>query len=114
MLAFSSRTLKHTTIDLQPKDLALVQKILLSSVPACTVWAFGSRVLGTAKLTSDLDIAVLGLPESQPQLIGTLQEAFAESRLPIKVDALDWNQTSESFRKIIEKQKVVLHEAEAV
>jgi type I restriction enzyme S subunit len=40
-----------------------------------------------------------------------LADAFAESDLPWKVDVVDWATTSESFRKIIERDKVVVQPA---
>lgn len=114
MLLFSSRTLKNVQLDLKAQDLTLVREILHSHVPCCTVWAFGSRVLGTAKPTSDLDLAILDLPSADSKQIDLLREAFEESHLPMKVDVLDWNKTGESFRRIIEKQKIVLQKAEVV
>jgi type I restriction enzyme, S subunit len=38
-----------------------------------------------------------------------LADDFSESDLPFKVDVIDWAVTSMAFRKIIEKDKVVLH-----
>ncbi|MDO8311990.1 MAG: hypothetical protein Q7T25_08630, partial [Sideroxyarcus sp.] len=40
-----------------------------------------------------------------------LSDAFSDSDLPWKVDVVDWSITSESFREIIEQQRVVLQEA---
>ena len=37
-----------------------------------------------------------------------LKEAFDESNLSIRVDVVDWATTSESFRKIIDQDKVVI------
>ena len=39
---------------------------------------------------------------------GALAEDFSESDLPWKVDVVDWATTSETFRRIIEKDKVVV------
>ena len=39
-----------------------------------------------------------------------LKEAFEESRLPFRVDVLDWHTISESFRKVIKAQYKVIQE----
>jgi hypothetical protein len=40
-----------------------------------------------------------------------LADDFANSDLPFKVDVVDWAATSESFRQIIEQDKVVVQQA---
>ena len=46
-------------LDLDPRDLAAVRAILRRHVPEFAVRAFGSRVRGTARRTSDLDLAIM-------------------------------------------------------
>lgn len=46
-------------VDLQPEQWQIVQHILQKHVPGHAVWAFGSRVKGTAKPYSDLDLAII-------------------------------------------------------
>lgn len=46
------------------------------------------------------------------QRIAALAEAFSESDLPWKVDIVDWTTTSERFRRIIERDNVVLQAGE--
>lgn len=95
-------------IDLNPHDLEIVLAILQKFVPDREVWAFGSRVKWTAKPFSDLDLAIVGEQPLQISIAADLAEAFDESELPIKVDVVDWATTSDAFRKIIEKDKVVV------
>ena len=40
-----------------------------------------------------------------------IREEFEESNIPIIIDVLDWNTTTESFRKTIETQgyKIIQH-----
>lgn len=47
-------------IDLTPKSLETIQRILAEHVPQCEVRAFGSRVKWTATDYSDLDLAIVG------------------------------------------------------
>lgn len=95
-------------IDISPEQWAIVESILKHHVPAFEVWAFGSRAQKTAKRYSDLDLCVLSERPLGLSLSAELVEAFSESDLPWKVDVVDWAITSETFRKIIAANKVVL------
>ncbi len=95
-------------VELDARDWQIVQAILARLLPNQEVWAFGSRARGGAKKYSDLDLAVVG-EERQPfSLLNELAEAFDESDLTIKVDLVDWAATREAFRRIIEKDRVVV------
>jgi len=89
-------------LDLTPEHLLEVRCILQLNVPGRTVRAFGSRVQGTAKPFSDLDLAVMGDAPLDFRTLAALKDAFAESDLPFRVDVVDWAATSEAFRGIIE------------
>ncbi|MEO5348812.1 MAG: nucleotidyltransferase domain-containing protein [Magnetococcus sp. YQC-3] len=95
-------------IDIRPDHLRIVQDILQKHLPDHEVWAFGSRVKGTAKRYSDLDLCVIADTPLAWNVLGSLKDDFSESDLPWKVDVVDWATTSASFRKIIEGNKVVL------
>lgn len=100
-------------IDLEKGQLLLVQNILKQHVPGCEVWAFGSRVNGTATRFSDLDIVLMcECPLDWGKLEG-LKDAFSASELPIIVDVLDWHVISESFRQLIKKEYEVVQSATA-
>jgi predicted nucleotidyltransferase len=93
---------------LEPRHWAIVQAILAQHVPQRAVWAFGSRVKGTAKPHSDLDLVVMG---DEPLDIATqarLAEAFADSDLPWRVDVVDWATCSEAFRALVMANRVPL------
>src|SRR5580765_2322516 len=97
-------------IDIRPDHWAIVQNTLQRHVPQYEVWAFGSRALWKAKQYSDLDLAVI-TDKPLPLVVSTaLADDFSESDLPWKVDVVDWAATSESFRKVIERDKVVVQE----
>ena len=104
------RRWKSEMIDLKPIDLATVNAILAEHVPDCEVRTFGSRATWNAKDYSDLDLAVVGDGPLDWRALGRLKEAFEESNLPMRVDVLDWQAISESFRKVIERDYVVLQE----
>jgi len=96
------------TIDIDFADLETVKRILLEYVPEYTVWAFGSRVNGTARKFSDLDIVLVSDEPLQTLQMASLRDAFSESDLPFKVDIIEWLSTDEEFRRIIEENYFVL------
>ena len=98
-------------LDIRPDHLQIVQTILRQHVPNSPVWAFGSRAKWTAKDHSDLDLCVVSDKPLDFRLLGALTESFSDSDLPYMVDIVDWATTSESFRKIITRDKVVVQEA---
>lgn len=111
--AISSRNWKNEIlkpIDVAPVDLETVRDILSRFVPDREVRAFGSRVSGTAKPFSDLDLAVMGNGAMPSAVLADMKEAFSESNLPFKVDVVDWATTKETFRRIMEKEFVVVQE----
>lgn len=89
-------------------DWLIIRNILRAHVPDCAVWAFGSRATGRAKPYSDLDLAISGKKPLGIDLAAQLAEAFAESDLPYKVDIVDWTTASEAFKKVIERDRVVV------
>lgn len=97
-------------IELTPRDWEIVRNILARHVPQYEVWAFGSRAKGTAKEYSDLDLAIITDQPMSLSLSAAISDDFVESDLPIKVDVVDWATTSEAFRRIIEKQKIVVQQ----
>ena len=86
-------------IHLEERHLKII-KTILKRYPY-TFFAFGSRVHGTQKPFSDLDICV---QEDLPDLTKSyLQMDFEESNLPFKVDLVEWNKISKNFQKLIKK-----------
>jgi len=87
------------------KDKNIVQNIISAFASDCEVYAFGSRVRGTNKKTSDLDLAFAlpcgaRLPFNR---LGDIKDAFSESDLIFRVDVLDYNGVTQNFRKIIDR-----------
>ncbi len=96
------------SLSIGEKELAIVSEILRKIVPGCEVWAFGSRVRGEAKPYSDLDLAIVSDQPLSLARLAELREAFSDSDLPWKVDLVDWASADPEFRKIIEREKVVI------
>ncbi|MHB1286510.1 MAG: nucleotidyltransferase family protein [Leptospirales bacterium] len=96
-------------LDIRPAHLKIVLETLNRFIPDREVWVFGSRVKGTAKDTSDLDLAVIGKTPLDFKTLAALRDDFSESNIPYKVDVVDWSTISETFREIIRKDRVVIH-----
>ena len=97
---------KH--IDLTDDQLETVKLILKQVIPKKTVCVFGSRITGTARKYSDLDLAIISDEPISLSIQAELNEAFSESNLPFKVDVVDWATASESFQKIILNNKIII------
>ena len=94
-------------LDLDKKQLNLLKKIIQSQIPGKTVWAYGSRIKGTAEERSDLDLAVFNCSGAQ---IFDLKTALEESPLLISVDVMSWEKIPQEFKSAIKKQYIVLQD----
>lgn len=96
-------------LNLNPTDLAILQSILKQYVPNSIVWAFGSRVKGTAHEGSDLDLVIINPADERilQENLSEMREALSESDLPFLVDVLDWAEIPEKFREEIKKHHEV-------
>lgn len=97
------------TIALTPEQRQIVLALVQKHLPDTTVWAYGSRVKGTARPHSDLDLAAFATPQQQAA-IADLQEAFDESDLPFRVDLLVWHELPEQFHQTIAADYVVVQQ----
>ena len=95
-------------INILDDQLEIILNILKKYVPHCEVRAFGSRINGTHRHSSDLDLAIAGKERLSWQLLESLKEAFEESNLPFRVDVLDWHAISPEFQSVTEKGYVVI------
>jgi type I restriction enzyme S subunit len=98
-------------LDLRPDDWQIVREILERHVPGFDVRAFGSRVRGTARPYSDLDLAIFGPTVLGWDVIAALSDDFATSGLPFRVDVVDGVAASPSFRTILLREGVPVQPA---
>jgi predicted nucleotidyltransferase len=77
--------------------------------PDCDVLAFGSRYSWTAKDTSDLDLAFIGNEKLGLAKRTKIEMAFEATDLPYRVDVVDYNSVSNSFRNIIDSGNEIIH-----
>jgi predicted nucleotidyltransferase len=90
------------------QELALVNALVAEWLPASDVRLFGSRARGTPKPYSDLDLVIMGDTPTPLSTLGQLQEAFACSDLPWRVDVVDWANTAPEFQRHIQADSVSL------
>jgi predicted nucleotidyltransferase len=96
---------------LRPKDKETLIQIIESIPTPVEVWAYGSRVNGTAHNGSDLDLVVRS-QNLQPlplHVYTELSEKIRDSNIPILVELRDWAKLPKSFHVNIEKQYEVLY-----
>ena len=96
-------------VAIEPEHVALVKTILYRYLPEhTTLWAFGSRVKGMSKKFSDLDIVIDCGERVSSAVMANIAFDLEESDLPYKVDIVDWNAVSETFKKILTKDRLAL------
>ena len=97
-------SIAHSAIQLPKWHVEIIQRILREQVPQAQVFAFGSRVSGTPRKYSDIDL-VIALPQPLGlRRLRQLKDAFEDSDLPICVDIVDWSLADADFRAAVEAQ----------
>ncbi len=78
------------------------------------VWAYGSRVNGTAHDGSDLDLVLRSKngKEIPFDIFMVLKDKIKHSNIPIIVELFEWSRLPESFHKNIEARYEVLYRNE--
>ena len=93
-------------------QLQYILEQIKSHIPDSTVWAFGSRVKGSNRPASDLDLAVLCDKETAKKKLPKLNEVFIESDVPFKIQLLDFKRLPENMQENIVKKHVILYQPE--
>ncbi len=95
---------------LTSEQVAFISTTMKRFLPEAKILAFGSRVQGSARQYSDLDLA-LELEGKKPvplHVLSQIQEVFQQSNLPIRIDIIDMATISDDFRAIILKKHLTL------
>ena len=91
-------------LQLEERHKKIIQQIL-SKYPY-RFYAYGSRVKGTARKLSDLDLCY---QENMPDaLTFQIEEEFKESDLPFTVDLVSWKRMKQGFRELIKEDLILL------
>lgn len=95
------------SIALAPSELDIVKRILRENLATgVTVLAFGSRVRGTHRATSDLDLAISSEVPLDMATRSKLEFGFSESDLPFRVDVVDLSTAEPQFAALIKQEGV--------
>lgn len=95
-------------IQISKAEQNYIYNVLKNHLPDAKFWVFGSRVKGTAKQYSDVDIAIMSDAPVDLLALSTLEEEFANSDLLFKVDLVDWHRISKEFQELITDEYVEL------
>ena len=87
-----------------PEILAQVIETIHQHLPNASLIAFGSRVTGQPKATSDLDIAIKGQEKIELKTLAQITEALANTDITYKIDIVDYNRITPGFQKHIDLQ----------
>lgn len=91
-------------LKLEERHKKIIQQIL-SKYPY-RFYAYGSRVKGTARKLSDLDLCYQeNIPDA---LTFQIEEEFKESDLPFTVDLVSWKRMKQEFRELIKEDLILL------
>lgn len=95
---------------LRDKDRQTLVDIFKTATVPIEVWAYGSRVNGTAHEGSDLDMVLRShnLQRLPIETLLDLKEKITESNIPILVELFDWARLPESFHRNIEAKYEVI------
>lgn len=89
-------------IQIENKHLAIIKNIL-SKYPY-QFYAYGSRVKGTARRYSDLDLCYYD--NIKCQIISNIKEKLEDSDLPFIVELVNWKNMRPAFQENISKDLV--------
>lgn len=91
-------------IDIEQRHLQLITQIL-KKYPY-DFYLFGSRVKGTAKRFSDVNLFYV--EEIPIEIIYKLEEEFEESDLPYKVDIINYHTCDTTFKKHLSSTGILM------
>ena len=100
----------RSIVDLRPKHRTEVLNIIRNRLPDARIWVYGSRAKGDARLYSDLDLILDD--HNRPisgSIMGSLDEDFDESDLPIIVVLHDMASTDAEFLERIRRDFLLLN-----
>jgi predicted nucleotidyltransferase len=100
---------------IREKDIQALRQIFSTIKTPVQVWAYGSRVSGTAHTGSDLDLVIRteSLHPLPLDIFIGLCEKIRDSNIPILVELRDWAHLPQSFHENIQRQYEVVFDNKA-
>src|SRR5690606_7876614 len=74
------------------------------------VWIFGSRARGDHRPFSDIDVLFELPPEKnlRGSVVGHIKEQIEESRIPFKVDLVEYKELADSYKIQVQSERVTV------
>ncbi len=94
-------------IDLEDKYIDFIKKTISRYLNNCEIFLYGSRVKGTARKYSDVDIAILSDSLTEKIKLKIISE-FENSTFPYNIDIIDLKTISNDFMKQINNSLIKL------
>ncbi|HMP72837.1 MAG TPA: nucleotidyltransferase domain-containing protein [Kiritimatiellia bacterium] len=85
-------------IDVAAQTLSELRNILEQYLPESEVFLVGSRARGTDKPYADVDLLLIRPPRLSKERRALIKSAFEESNIPYRVDLIEADDLTESFR----------------
>jgi uncharacterized protein len=95
-------------INIKKKHFDILMKILAKT--KIKFYVFGSRSKNLNREFSDLDICYK--EPLDPKILVNIKTDLEESKLPYKVDLVDYNSCTDDFKKLIDNDLIELKESE--
>jgi predicted nucleotidyltransferase len=91
------------------RALERVRRIVLDALKGrpARVYLFGSSATGSARSSSDIDVAIEPMESLPPSLLSSLRELLEESTIPYDVDVVDISTASPTFRERVRQEGIL-------
>ena len=92
------------------KSLEVIKETVRKHLPEddYRIFVYGSRAAGNAQKWSDIDIGIRGEKEVPVRKLALIAEELEQSKIPYKVDVVDFSKTSAEFKKLALKEIIKL------
>jgi len=91
------------------KHLEELINIFKTNYPNSVIWAYGSRIKGTAHEGSDLDLVIVDYGQDKNDYL-ELTEIINQSNIPFLIDIFELKRLPHSFQEEIKRDYVVLYD----
>lgn len=88
------------------EEIARVFAPVLRRHPHARLALFGSRARGDARRASDIDLALVSLEPLPAAEMAALREALEESRVPWRIDLVDYASAPAELRAAIDRESI--------
>ena len=93
---------------LRPKDLQILTEIFDKYFPNAEIWAYVSKIDGTAHEGSDLDFVVKSFNDESKNIYA-LKQLISDSNIPILVDIHQYDKLPDYFKTEIERNYIIIY-----